>query len=291
MARYNDVILYGQVSKQPQLDNRENPSRGVIKLLCTRGARNTGITNKRIKTDQPVILSEDPGVLETMKEINEGDMIFVKGALTTRNLVKKHKCPQCGTIDREEGTLGFITPIYIKILERGLSLKEGNECMKEAREMSNKISLVGRLCDDPEYLLKNGQRIINYQLDVTRKYKVKGDSEDIRKDFPWIKSYGAIAENDRKHLLKNAFVLVDGLIQTREFPRESVCSHCGYTYKWVDFCTEVVPYSVEYLKDSRTEEEVNEYLAEKTARKAAGVEAALFSGGGGAEETDSDEED
>ena len=100
-----------------------------------------------------------------------------------------------------------------------------------------------------------GKSVTTYQLAIRRKFRIKKDT-DIRTDFPWVKSYGAIAENDAKSLRKGSYVFIDGRIQVRQLKRIQECESCGKVYEWTDSATEIVPYSVEYLRDYFTKDEI-----------------------------------
>ena len=94
------------------------------------------------------------------------------------------------------------------------------------------------------------------QIALNRKFRVKEDPPEIKTDFPWVKSQGTGAESDAKFLMKGSSVLIDGMIQTREFMQKTVCEECGQEYEWPDQAMEIVPYCTEYLLNCRSAEEI-----------------------------------
>ena len=49
---------------------------------------------------------------------------------------------------------------------------------------------------------------------------------------------------------------MDGYIQTRNAIQTSACTQCGKNYNWKDTAVEIIGYSVEYLQNYLTPEEV-----------------------------------
>lgn len=122
-------------------------------------------------------------------------------------------------------------------------------------EISNRIYIMGNVCADPTYNPKdNGGRVCTYQLGINRKLFIKEDDPDIRADYPWVKSLGDQADKDNVAIRKGSLVFIDGSIQAREdFIMEKQCENCGETCKVKGQAMEIVPYSVEYLRNCNTD--------------------------------------
>jgi len=281
MARHNEVTLYGQVTQPPRLlydsSDETNESRKLVRTMGTlavlRGIRDFGAVDKRIRLDIPVILSQNDKIMKMMKQWEVGDMILIKGTLATVNVQKTLTCSECYNVERMQGMLSFVNPIYIKAEERGLNAEEGNSDMRRNAEISNRITVIGKACIDPEvFVTDKGQIITNYQLDVPRKYRIKEDDESNRHDFPFVKSYGFVADNDSRAIRKSSMVFIDGAIQTREYLRKRICPFCGAEHEYRETATEIIPYSTEYLTGCKTMEEIEEekrqeaIIAGQTAR-------------------------
>ena len=155
----------------------------------------------------------------------------------------------------------FVNPIYMKKECESLAPEESNREMRRNAEISNRVTIIGKVCTPPTlFITDKGQRIANYQLDVMRKYRIKEDQETNKHDFPFVKSYGVVADNDVLAIQEDGMVFVDGAIQTREYLKNHQCPTCGETYQYKDTATEIVPYSTEYLTGCKTMEEIEEEL-------------------------------
>lgn len=118
-------------------------------------------------------------------------------------------------------------------------------------EISNRIYLIGNLCNDPSYNpIDNGGRVCTYQLGINRKVFIKDDDPNVRADYPWIKSLGEQADKDREALRKGSLVFIEGSVQGKQdFVVKKTCAFCGSVNHKMDSAMEIVPYSVEYLKN------------------------------------------
>lgn len=251
MAKHNNVFLYGQVLKQPRIIKDENGNylRGMCAINVIRGLRDFGDNITNLKYDTPVIMTGEPEKIAIMETWKVNDMVEVKGSITTKEINKSTICKHCGQKNVTPGNAVFVNPIYLSVRETGLTQEQGLELLRKRVEISNCATMIGTLCRNTETFVTNhGLQITQYQLAVNRKYRVKDDSAENRTDYPWVKSYGSIAEEDAKFLQMGAMVYVDGMIQTREVDRVTVCPNCGNDYHWNDNALEIVPYAVEYLQ-------------------------------------------
>lgn len=267
MAKHNFVILNGQVLQEPRISRDSETGeyiRGIGAILTIRGIRDFGNNIDHLKYDSPLIMSGNPEMIKIMATWHKGDMVEIKGAVTTKDVTKSVTCKECGHKNKKKGNVVFVNPIYICVRETGVDEETGQRLLKERCEISNQATLIGPVCREPKTFRTNkGLMITTYQLAVRRKYRIKDDSADIRTDFPWIKSYGNIAINDAKTLKKGSYIFVDGMLQTRELERIQICEKCGTECKWHDSAMEIVPYATEYLRDFYTKEEIEKREAEE----------------------------
>lgn len=129
-------------------------------------------------------------------------------------------------------------------------------------DISNRIYLIGNLCNDPSYNpIDNGGRVCTYQLGINRKVFIKDDDPSVKADYPWVKSLGEQADKDKEALRKGSLVFIDGSVQAKEnFIVRRNCDFCGEMAEKRDSAMEIVPYSVEYLKNCLSiEEDVDDY--------------------------------
>lgn len=272
MARHNEVTLYGQIIQAPRIMRAGNQEDGpLIRVMCPiaviRGIRSFGTISSRPRLDLPILLSQNENIMNAMAEWEVGDMILVRGMVTTADLTKKIKCPYCGHIEMLPSQINYVNPVYVKKEYSKLSSEEGNLEMRENAEISNRALLLGQVCNDLQSFRNNGVMIVNYQLEVQRKFRIREDDEDNHYDFPFIKSYGYIAENDMIAIKRGATVFVDGALQTREYDRTHECAACHESYNYRETILEVVPYSTEYLDGCLSMEEVDAIRQDEETKK------------------------
>ncbi len=278
MARHNVVTLYGYLIQDPKLfyntSDESDPERKLLRVIVSvytmRGIRDFGALDKRMRIDLPLILSQNPSMMNKMKDLKKGDIIQVRGALSTLDRKKNVICPHCGHTEQMDSMLTYVTPIFIKLEKRDVSMEDSNKELRHNAEISNRVMLIGKACTKPEmyYTEKLNRPIANYQLDVQRKYRIKEDEESNRHDFPVIKSYGFVADLDNRAINEDGFVLVDGALQTREYLKKYSCTSCQQEFERKEFATEVVPYSTEYLDGCKSMDEIQHEMEEEEAVKA-----------------------
>lgn len=266
MAKHNYVALYGQVADNPTIYKNEagEYKRGICPVVIIRGVRNFGNSFDRIKYDMPRIMTGNPALIAQMETWKHGDMVEIKGAITTKDVIKSTTCKHCGAKNRRKGNVVFVNPIYLNTRETDISKEDALTLLKERCEISNQVTIIGTLCREPAgYITERGLSITTYQLAVNRKYRIRDDATEARTDFPWVKSYGVIADNDVKFIRRGTRIFVDGMIQTRNIERIQVCESCGESYNWNDTALEIVPYATEYLANYNSIEEIAAMEAEE----------------------------
>lgn len=260
--KHNNVFLCGWVKDAPKVVKNDATGEYVFamgRIVTLRGLRSFGAKTNNIKYDEPLIYTQNPDMCKEIANWKIGDIVEVKGTLTTKDINKLTTCPQCGHKNIQQGNAVYVTPIHCFVRENGYDDKNKayNE-LKRLCEISNNVTLIGVVCREPELFVKGETKITSYQMAIRRKFKITEDSIDNRTDFPWVKSFGGIGKNDALVLKKGSYVFVDGWLQTRKFPRETVCESCGNQYEWNDWALEIVPYACEYVRNCRTQEELQE---------------------------------
>lgn len=261
MARHNEVFLYGKILKDPLIyyDEKEDIyQRGMFSLMTIQGQRDIGTYIDHLQYQTPTIMSRDHEIVKEIAKWKQGDMVEIKGTITTQEIMKKSKCSSCGQSNLiPKANVVYITPIYIGLRERNQNEKEALELLKKRCEISNQAIVIGNLCRDPSfYRDQRGRCVTQYQLAINRKYYI-ADDPMVKTDYPWVRSRGEIAIRDSKTLITGSSVMIDGFLQTRVVERKTQCEHCGAEYTWKDtIAMEIVPYSVEYLKNCKDLEEI-----------------------------------
>lgn len=265
MPRFNDILATGVINSKPRIrynkpegDPTRIPVMAIANIIVIRGIRKFGAVNERLRKDMPVIMSMEPAMVRNMMEWEAGDIVEIKGTLASVDIPKHLECPQCHSREDVPQTNYYINPIASIILERGLNPLESNDRLRELAEFSNRLTIAGRVDGELDLYTvpSTKQRILSYGLASERKYRNKFDREDNKYDYLRIKSYGKIADEDMKRLKKGAKVLLDGMIQVRNYEEKHTCPCCNYEYTIQRIKTEVIPYSTEYIQLNPTEEDL-----------------------------------
>ena len=280
--RWNEITLKGPVIKfkleeEPD-ENGYRTGKAVIGVI--RGYRNIGDKRENVKIDRPKVMTRNEDIISKMITWNKNDIVSITGAIATKTVYKTSYCPYCKAKNMAEGITVYIEPIFV---EKEFTCKDDSssiQYLQTIREISNRARVCGNLCRDPKKItIKNGPTVTQYPLAAGRKFHIKEDPPSITTDFPWVKSYGQNAIDDRNRLHLGSEVIIDGIVQTRAINRKTICIGCGQLYDWKESVLELVPYEVEYSNNYYTEEEAAEReLARKNERlKAAGLDRYFMS--------------
>ncbi len=290
MARHNEVTLYGQVAKppvllrKPQNDPDGKLIRVLLPLTVIRGIRDFGAKDQRLKLDEVVIMSDNERFLDAMKEWKQGDIITMRGTLITNRYLKRCTCEQCGHEQTFQGYSAYIYPIYTRLVAQGYTPEQGLSELRRNAEVSNRITAIGTACGKPSFHRheRSGNPISSYTIDIERKYRIKGVPDSDQHDFPIVKSYGEVAENDYMAIEEGGLVFIDGQLQVRNYERTFICESCGAEIKKIDNMTEIVPYSTEYLTGCHSMADI--IAAREQAKEQEAPEAEAAADGSGDED-------
>lgn len=267
MAKENTVYLYGRVLVPPniRIDTDGNYLSGKIILHTVRrsAASKELLLQGERRWDYIAVLSKHAKLIkDRMADLEEGDMVQVKGTLCTYEKIKQFICPHCGEVTSRDGVIIYVDPIFIKRCEIGVSQEEGYRLIEDSEEISNQVKIMGTLCREPQLYEnpKNKQMECDFQIASNRNRHILEDSPEKRTDYPWVKAYGKQAVDYYEALHVNSTVYIDGALQARSVKREFVCEKCGEVFEAVDSAIDIIPYNLEYLKDcslpgSNSEEE------------------------------------
>ena len=249
MAIHNEVLLYAEVVSPVQViksADGEEYKRASCTVKVIRGPRYWGDRVRKLQFDSPVVLTNIPSQIKVMEQWKVHDMVYIKGFFASKNIKKKVKC-KCGKETVFNGTLMYVQPIYLEVWEHAKNTEEANKLLQKKDEISNNVTALGTLCRDVTHLVAtNGVPVTQFPIAINRKFHIREDNPDLKTDYPWIKSYGDIAEQCAKIVHTGSEIFLDGIIQTRPVERNEPCEHCGDTLKWTEVATEVVPYAVEF---------------------------------------------
>lgn len=288
MARHNEVTLYGQVSSEPLLlrESSQDPNSRICRVLSSftviRGIRDFGAKDQRMRLDEVVVMSGNEKIMDFMKEWHLGDIVSLRGTLITNDYNKSCTCAECGHTQLYKGYSAYVYPIYVRLVAQGYTPEQGLAELRRNAEISNRITVIGKACSKPAFHRheKSGTPISSYIIDIERKYRVKEDLDSNRHDFPAIKSYGGIAENDYLAIEEGGLVFVDGQLQVRNYTRTFICENCGAEIQKLDNVTEIVPYSTEYLTGCHSMADVMALREQIKEQQEFQATQEMFAGGG-----------
>lgn len=287
MAHHNSAILYARVAKKPSIsqDNEGNYIYGMVYVHVVRGLRDAHDHIKYIRHDQPLVISKDPAILREMAGWTENDIVMIHGFVASRDIDKPSYCPneECKDEDGHSpvkniarGNLIYINPITAYLIKRYDNREDSIRDVVAHREISNMVYILGTLVSEPKkFITKKGLPVTQYKLAINRKYHVRTDNPDHKTDWPWVKSYGDQAVEDKLRLHIGSDVYIDGFIQARTILRTTKCRCCGQFYRWQDHCMEIVPYAVEYGKFTYYSDEELESMFDKTVED---IKQSVFAG-------------
>lgn len=241
---------------------------GRIKLLTVR--RSWANEELRLKgtprTDVQYIITRNAAMIEKyLVPLTEGDIVLVKGSLCTRETKKKFTCPHCGVTNVYEGSvMVYVDPIFLeKINESDLTEEEANEKLLSKAEISNYAFIFGTLCRNPEYYSSEGKKEeCDFQIATNRKRRIVEDGPDKTTDYPYVKTYGPKTKEYSETLHTGSEIFINGAIQAREITMLRRCGNCDMDFQALGATMEIVPYSIEYLRNCDIPEYEDEYMSE-----------------------------
>lgn len=252
----NLIDLYGLLRQAPKISEDRQKASGVMKVARNLTRGNQGNDAIDGYWDELIIRTKDENIVKEMLNLEAYNIVRVKGVLTVKPINRSSICSECGVKNIVEGVVCYVEPIYIECTKQGLTQEEAENFIFEHKEVSNIARVIGDLCNDPVKNDKLKTTICQYQIGIPRTYRIAGDTDDDKADFPLVKSYGKNAKEDLKRLKKGSTVFIDGCIQSRVVSKEITCSNCNCKYKKEIIINELVPYETEYLKNYITDEEI-----------------------------------
>ena len=109
-----------------------------------------------------------------------------------------------------------------------------------------------------QYTEESRKKECQFQIATNRKRRIEADGPDKRTDYPWVKTFGGLALECSEVLHVDSSIYINGAIETREITQKFVCEECGQNFEKKGYTTEIVPYSIEYLKNCNIPEKTEE---------------------------------
>lgn len=231
MSRENLVLLVGIVQTIPIYDEKRDRTSYEVEVI-----------NKSKRRDTPMVRAfGKPGKIS--QEFEPGDLVFIKGVLTEKDIRRVYICPNCGHQKKTSKSVVEVVAVENTILKKSGEVYD----IKTFSETSNVVKLIGTVVKPPQKLKLTGTKASRTTLAVDRKLKVKGS--DLTCDYPFVLSYGKLCDSTLEHLRKGSLIYVNGTIQTRNSKVKTTCAKCNCQFEYETFSREVVALSIEYLSN------------------------------------------
>ncbi len=101
MAQENIVLLHGQIQSAPKIYQSTDGTltRAILAIKVLRRPYLNGngeVLGGKLHIDCPIITSGNGEIIQKITQMEEGDMVDIRGVLTTREVIKSTTCKGCG---------------------------------------------------------------------------------------------------------------------------------------------------------------------------------------------------
>lgn len=259
MAAHNQIRALGYLLDDPVIKNEgmTGEEKAFLKVRVrnrkVEGYPNTEFQDVSVFYDGASGNENADKLMNRIKSLKKLDLIDIKGVINVLSVNKTSECPYC----REKNTKLFAVSCFIYPISliklNGLQVdNERDEKIPERmlrehyEEISNDIDILGTVVNEPE-IVDGKFPCCRYMIAVDRKYYIK-TQDTIYTDYPWVYSYGKQGKMDKKYLQPGTLVLISGFLRNRSVRSDITCKCCGKKYQYADMATEIIPYSVEYMR-------------------------------------------
>lgn len=258
----NRVSLVGYLLKDPviRISSKTQMETGTLIIRTT----HRNMQDYRLNNFDDILIrcDDDPDMVNTIKKLKKYDLIYVTGTFVTIRRNEKSKCKHCGAVNiRKDITISYVYPTYIR-KENGLqpAFDEENKIPEKIltihyKEISNEIFACGTVLTDPVFVGKEYRPITRYPIKLDREKKILTQT-DITTDFPLVFTFGQDAEEDMRHLKRNAYVQIKGFIHSQKVEPIVECSNCGEAYSYATQRISINAFSVNYIYGHMTDKDL-----------------------------------
>lgn len=283
MAIHNQVRIVGYVKGKVTVLGEGIPGGERILFSCRTMPRQIDIYQEEKYEDIMVFYDgKDESLMAKVKNLREFDIVDIKGVFNVLTLNKHSECPYCGNKNvKYHASSTFVYPIHMMKLNALYTAYEHDAGLPEQllakhyREISNQAIICGTVVNNPEKKSYGKSVFCKYELGINRKYYISSQDE-VTADYIWVYTFGDQAEDDARHLIPGATILMDGFMRNRKVEVPTECAVCGRIYSRPDVTTEFIPYSLEYLKGYLTDEDIARQENDRRKEKYAAAQKQIF---------------
>ena len=229
MAVHNQVRVVGYVKGKVTVLGEETPGGERVIFSLRTMPREIDIYHEEKYQDIMVFYDgKNDSMMAKMKNLHQYDIVDIKGVFNVLTLNKHSVCPCCGSENvKYRASTTFVYPIHMMKLNALYTAYEHDEALPEQllakhyREISNQAIICGTVVNEPELKPYGKSICCKYELGINRKYYISTQS-DVTADYIWVYTFGDQAEDDARHLIPGATILIDGFMRNRkvEVPKE-----------------------------------------------------------------------
>jgi len=249
MAKENLVLLHGQALMDVSIKyDGEVPTRAMLYL---------NVVDRMTETDNPesiqytnvFVYSANQDVIANMKDIKQNDLVEIYGMITTSEISKTRLCNSCGTKVRTKSNVTYITPLAALRIG-SFTEEEAKTKMESMAEISNRVHVIGKVCESIDYNDKNGTGTpsLRYQLEIKRTVRVQDDTANNECDMPWVLATGNQALEGKDALMPGSIIYIRGHLRSKYIEKEILCPKCNKVFTVKDFPQmRISPHFTEYM--------------------------------------------
>lgn len=282
---HNEIRLTGYVIKEPKIHGE------TVMIQMRTVIRDTNDTEADRFSDVTVASFGDR-LAQILKGFRPYDFIDVQGTVYIARLPDKEAvCPYCGKKNHYPRALLLVIPSMVSKLNSLAGMLDMYEAAKAVRrpgetlptdpalflrrynETSNQAVIIGRVASQPEMDRYKGLARCRYQIAIDSSHLL-GLQEMPETAYPWVCTSGQQAERDFTYLrpadpktdkggtgFQGSLIMVDAFCVTRMTEETEICDSCSLEFALSRASNCLIPYSVEYLDDFLTDEDIAEAQA------------------------------
>lgn len=284
MGSLNRAHLKGFLAEDPKPFAMHNDSEMIVINVTTCRRDIPTYVSTQFETVQVICdVENNKTVAQLLEKLKKYDLIDVTGVVNIRPIMRRVTCKFCGMTDEViQYANSYIQAQAISKLDN-VEAMVGNEHSPEEHlrkhfyEDSHEIIMIGNVVSTPQLrALKQSQiPVCGYKIGIDRQYFIRSEP-DTTADYPWIYSYGDMAVSDFRHLVGadpekkelGSLITFRGFAHSRNVEKSITCKCCGHEIPVMKTVTSYIPYSIEYLSNYKTDED----LAREEFYKARGFE-------------------
>ena len=266
--RENYCMLFGQVARDPEINigTDENGSRyyraGILEVMTCRESPGSGMAvteeeapvRRNSRWDYITVFTRNNEIIERdFLELGKGDLVRVKGSISTREVIRKHICRECRYMNEYPGIILYVDSLGVQRISENIPEEDAILILQDAKEHSNTVHLAGFVTMEPRYHEceeDSSRDVLEFSIAGNRIRKILEDEDTRRTDYPWIKLYGEPARQNIGKFSRGSEIYISGSLQKRTPKILRSCLQCGEEGEEKTDIMEVVPGYIQVIRNA-----------------------------------------